>query len=54
MICAKGHEMYLHDVETAPAHQEGGNIVDATQETMWVCSNPNCDEVEPITNEEDL
>ena len=50
MICPNGHEMHKEDVETSPAHQQGGEIVDADYQPMWVCDK--CDAiVDPITEE---
>lgn len=34
-----------------PAHQSGGNIVDAEYQKVWYC--PRCENVEPIINEEE-
>jgi len=53
MQCIYGHEMEIEDVEVVSAHQEGGDIVDASYQRMWVCTDPNCDETEPIINQEE-
>ena len=51
MICIYGHEMEIDDVMVSDAHQSGGDIADAEYQRMWVCTDPNCDETEPIINE---
>lgn len=53
MICTNGHEMEIQSVEVSSAHQSGGEIVDAEYQNMWVCTNTDCDETEPITNQEE-
>jgi hypothetical protein len=56
MICANGHEMELEEVETIPAHQgfsgDGSGIIDATYDTMWVCTHKDCEEIEIYEKEE--
>lgn len=42
--------MFLEDVEVSPAHQSGGEIVDAQYEKMWTCEG--CDTmIDPVTEE---
>lgn len=57
MICKNGHEMEIQNVETYPAHQgwgqDGSGIIDATWEDMWVCTDKDCDETEPIISHEE-
>ena len=53
MQCIYGHKMEIDDVEVSGAHQSGGDIVDAEYRRMWVCTDKDCDEVEPIINEQE-
>ena len=48
-IC--GSPMIREEVETRPARQEGGEIVDADYQMMEVCTV--CENVEPIINEQE-
>lgn len=51
MICPNdNHPMSLEDVEVSPARQQGGEIVDAQYQKMWVCDE--CDTIiDPVTEE---
>lgn len=52
MQCIYGHEMEIDDVMVSDAHQSGGDIVDAEYRRMWVCTDKDCDETEPIINQQ--